>query len=114
MNEDGNELDGLHTAGGLVPLATYTGWNLYNDEYGPTDLVSHMSGSFLPFPADRAAREASGDPRLSIEERYTSRAHYLGLVAAEAMALIDDGYLLAQDLPEILEQAGTIWDYVTQ
>ncbi|HEY5624296.1 MAG TPA: alpha/beta hydrolase domain-containing protein [Gammaproteobacteria bacterium] len=113
VNQDGNELGGLHTPGGLVPLATYTGWNLYNADYGPTHLNSHMSGSFLPFPKDRAARAASGDPRLSIEERYTSKAHYLGLVAGEAMALIDNGYIMAQDLPAILEQAGSIWDYVT-
>ncbi len=59
-------------------------------------------------------REARNDPRLSIEERYTSKAHYLGLVAEEAMGLIGEGYLLDQDLPEILEQAGVIWDYVTR
>ena len=114
VNEDGNELSGLHTPGGLVPLATYTGWNLYNDEYGPTHLNAHMSGSFLPFPTDRATREVSGDPRLSVEERYASKAEYLGLLAAEAETLIEDGYLLDQDLREILAQAGEIWDYVTR
>ena len=108
----GNELGGLQTPGLLVPLATYTGWNLYNAEYGPTDTGAHMSGSFIPFHATRAEREAQGDPRLSIEERYENRDHYLGLVAAEAMQLIDDGYLLDQDLPEILEQAGIIWDSI--
>jgi hypothetical protein len=36
------------------------------------------------------------------------------LVAAEAMTLIGQGYLLDQDLPEILAQAGVIWDYVTR
>ncbi len=114
VNVDGNELGGLRTPGVLVPLATYTGWNLYNAEYGPTHIVSHMSGSFLPFPKTEQQREARNDPRMSIEERYTSRAHYLGLVAAEAMTLIGEGYLLDQDLPEILEQAGVIWDYVTR
>ena len=44
----------------------------YNSEYGPTHIVSHMSGSFLPFPKNRAEREARNDPRLSIEERYAS------------------------------------------
>ena len=69
-----------------------------------------MSGSFLPFHATRADREASGDARLSIEERYQNREHYLGLVADEAMELIEQGYLLDRDLPEILDQAGMIWD----
>jgi hypothetical protein len=114
VDTDGNELGGLRTPGVVVPLATYTGWNLYNAEYGPTHIVSHMSGSFLPFPKDSTEREARNDPRLSIEERYESRAEYLGLVAAEAMTLIGQGYLLDQDLPEILAQAGVIWDYVTR
>jgi len=30
------------------------------------------------------------------------------------MKLIGEGYLLDQDLREILEQAGGIWDYVTR
>ena len=112
VNEDGNELGGLRTPGLVVPLATYTGWNLYNEEYGPTNIVSHMSGSYIPFSATRAERLSGGDSRLSIEERYENRDHYLGLVAAEAVKLIDEGYLLAQDLPEILKQAGTIWDSI--
>ena len=114
VDADGNELGGLRTPGLLVPLATYTGWNLYNAEYGPMDTVSHMSGSFLPFHRTQAEREAAGDPRLSIEERYANRDHYLGLVAAEALKLIDQGYLLDQDLPEILAQAGVIWDAVAE
>jgi len=114
VNEDGNEYSGLLTPGARIPLATYTGWNLYNDEYGPTHIVSHMSGSFLPFPKDRAEREARNDPRLSIEERYGSKAEYLGLVAAETTTLIEEGYLLDQDFREILAQAGEIWDSVTE
>jgi hypothetical protein len=97
----------------IAPLATYTGWNLYNDDYGPTDVISHMSGSYIPFPRTRADRERSNDPRLSIEERYDSRAQYLGLVADAALELIGQGYLLDQDLPEILEAAGAHWDYET-
>ncbi len=113
VNEDGNELSGLKTPGVVVPLATYTGWNLYNDEYGPTDTASHMSGSYIPFSATRAEREAQGDPRLSLEERYENRDHYLGLIAAEAIRLIEEGYLLDDDLRGILEQAGVIWDSIS-
>jgi len=51
---------------------------------------------------------------LSVEERYTSKAHYLGLVAEEATTLIHEGYLLDQDLRQILEQAESIWYYVTR
>jgi hypothetical protein len=70
-----------------------------------------MQGSYVPFARDEAERKATGDPRPSIAERYPSREHYLGLVAEAAMALIGERYLLAEDLPRILESAARHWDY---
>ena len=66
----------------------------------------------MPFARTGAEREANGDPRLSIDERYDNRAHYLGLVAESAMELIDDGYLLGQDLPTILGNAEAQWNFL--
>jgi len=97
--------------GVAVPLATYTGWNLYSPEYGPVNEVAHMSGSYIPFANTVEEREANGDPRPSILERYTDRAQYLGLVAESAMQLIDEGFLLDEDLASILQRAATHWDY---
>jgi hypothetical protein len=34
-----------------------------------------LSGSFIPFATTKAQRIASGDPRLSLEERYGSHAN---------------------------------------
>ena len=39
-----------------------------------------LTGSFIPFPVTKAAREAAHDPRPSIEERYGSRERYQALV----------------------------------
>jgi hypothetical protein len=69
-----------------------------------------MQGSYIPFARDEAERKAAGDPRPSIAERYPSREHYLGLVAEAAIDLIGDGYLLAEDLPRVLESASRHWD----
>jgi len=111
VNADGNETGGLRMPGIAVPLATYTGWNLYNPDYGPVHEIAHMSGSYIPFASTLAERQASGDPRRSIAERYADRAQYLGLLAEAAVELIDEGYLLAGDLPEILKRATVHWDY---
>ena len=111
VNADGNETGGLRMPEIVVPLATYTGWNLYDIKYGPVTEVAHMSGSYIPFATAAAEREANGDPRPSILERYANRATYLGLVAEAAIDLIRDGYLLDADLPEILERAAQHWDY---
>jgi len=35
-------------------------------------------------------------------------------VSSEALALVDDGYLLAGDLSPILAQAGRHWDYLME
>jgi hypothetical protein len=67
-------------------------------------------GSTIPFPATREAREAAGDPRRSIAERYASREDYLAQVKQAAEALIQARYLLTEDLEEILGQARQHYD----
>jgi hypothetical protein len=112
VDADGNETGGLMMPEVAVPLATYTGWNLFRAESGPTDVLSNMQGSYIPFPRTAADRRQEGDPRRSIEERYGSREAYLGLVSAAALSLIDEGYLLAEDMAPIVAQAGRHWDYL--
>ena len=111
VDADGNEVAGIRVPELAVPLATYTGWNLFNDRSGPPDVVSSMQGSFIPFPRTREDRARTSDPRRSIDERYRSRDEYLGLVAKAAHDLVEKGYLLKADVPRIIEQTGTRWDY---
>jgi hypothetical protein len=113
VDADGNEIAGIRVPELAVPVATYTGWNLFNERSGPAGVVSSMQGSFIPFPRTREERERTNDPRRSIDERYQSRDQYLALVSKAANDLIEKGYLLKEDLRRVLEQAGTRWDYVT-
>src|SRR5262249_16387597 len=46
---EGNDLPGIRMPELIVPLATYTGWNLFNDHSGPTNVMSTTTGSFIPF-----------------------------------------------------------------
>ena len=114
VNTDGNETGGLMMPEVAVPLATYTGWNLFRAGAGPTDVLSSMQGSYIPFPRTADDRARTGDPRRSIEERYGGRAAWLGRVTEAALALVDRGYLLAADLAPILTQAGRHWDYLME
>jgi hypothetical protein len=77
-----------------VPLATYTGWNLYARV--PSELCDR-DGSYIPFAKTKAERAATNDPRPSIEERYGSRADYVAKVRAAADALVRDRLLLPAD-----------------
>jgi hypothetical protein len=112
VDADGNELAGIRVPELSVPVATYTGWNLFNERSGPTDVVSSMQGSFIPLARTRADRERSNDPRRSVSERYRGRDQYLADVAKAANDLVAKGHLLKADITQIVEQAGTRWDYV--
>ena len=114
VDGDGNETGGLKMPGVAVPLATYTGWNLFRPEFGPEDVLSSMQGSYIPFPRTAAERQRNQDSRRAIEERYSSREEYVGRVSAAGLRLIDDGYLLAEDLAPILTRAAEHWDYLME
>ena len=71
-----------------------------------------MQGSYIPLARTSAERKRTNDPRPSIEERYRDKDQYIGLVSKAAHDLIDQGFLLAEDLPVILQNAGRHWDYI--
>ncbi len=109
---DGNDVAGIRMPEIAVPLATYLGWNLFNDRSGPTNELAALTGSFIPFPRTRAERERTKDPRLSIEERYKGRDDYLERITRSATELVTKGYLIKEDIPNILAQAEKRWDWI--
>lgn len=94
VDADGNEVAGIRLPDIAVPLATYTGWNVYRAE--PTELCDR-DGSYIPFAKTKAEREAAGDPRPSLEERYGTRAAYVANVKAATELLVADRLLLPAD-----------------
>jgi hypothetical protein len=110
VDADGNETAGLRAVELRVPLATFTGWNLRHPDQGaPGDLMS-MMGSTLPFCRTADERARRGDPRPSMAERYASREDYLARVRAAARALVEDGYLLDEDVETSLAFATRMWE----
>ncbi len=114
VDADGNDIPGIRPVELGAPLATFTGWNpRHPDQGGPGDLMS-MLGSTLPFARTRAAREASGDPRASIEERYGSREVYLARAREAAEHLVAERHMLAEDIDAVVERAGRLWDFIVR
>ena len=113
VDADGNGVAGVRMPELAVPLATYTGWNLFNDRSGPTDVLSSMQGSYLPLRAHRRRSEAN---ERSAARRSTSaiatRISTSAQVTKAAQALIDQGFLLAEDLAPVLKNAARHWDYL--
>jgi hypothetical protein len=110
VDSDGNETAGLRMPYVEVPLATYAGWNLRSPKAGSPEEIYSMIGSHFPFARNRTERQKTGDPRPSIEERYTSKPAYLEKVRAASWALIKQRYLLDSDLIDIERRAAREWD----
>ena len=104
VDADGNDLAGVRDVYVQVPVGTYTGWNLFRDDWF-TDGFCTLSGSFIPFAATKAEREKTGDPRLSLEERYPSREVYVGAVRKAADTLVNGRRLLPQDAVRLIAEA---------
>jgi hypothetical protein len=60
---------------------------------------------YIPFVRTKAERQASGDPRLSLEERYHSHAGYVTAVTEAANKLVKSRLLLQADADAMVEQA---------
>ncbi len=114
VDADGNVRAGIRLPDIAVPLATQAGWNYRDASIGAPDRLAGEIGSYIPFARSKAEREKTGDPRLSIEERYSSRDEYVGKFAAAALDLVDRGYLLTDDVADLLKHAVEHYRWATQ
>ena len=110
VDADGNEVAGIKSPLLSAPLGTYTGWNvttsgLYQGQLCGPSFGSSPIGGFIPFAKTKAERMASGDPRLSLEERYVDHAGYVRAVKTAAEKMVSDGYLLQDDADTMIKQA---------
>jgi hypothetical protein len=114
VDADGNVRAGIRLPDIAVPLATQAGWNYRHASIGAPDRLAGEIGSYIPFAQTRAARERASDPRPSIEERYRGRDDYVGKLAASALDLVERGYLLPEDVPDLLKRAAAHYDWSMQ
>jgi hypothetical protein len=114
VDRDGNDVAGIRDPEVAVPLATLTGWNFRDPSVGNSRDIYQLLGSYIPFAPTRAARQANGDPRLSIDERYRSVEDYLQRIRSATMDLVRQRYLLAEDLDSIVDRAKSHWTFATR
>jgi hypothetical protein len=87
-----------------APVATLTGWALRSAGHRETDLCG-LSGSFIPFAETKAARQATGDPRPSFEERYGDQAGFVKAVEEATRKLVRERFLLQEDAARYIQAA---------
>jgi hypothetical protein len=101
---DGNNVAGLRYPDVDVPLGTYNGWSLRKFGYAEGEEFWN-TGSFVPFARTKAEREAKGDPRPSIEERYPTHEAYVEKVRDCCARLVKERLLLQEDADLMIERA---------
>jgi len=104
VDADGNELGGVPVVLRDAPLGTYLGWNITASGFYASSLCSYAAG-MIPFAKTRAERIESGDPRLSLEERYKDHAGYVQAVRSAADNAVKRGFLLPADATALVAAA---------
>lgn len=99
-DSDGNDIAGIRLPELTVPLATYTGWGLRSGVWANDGCEG--SGQFIPFQATKAGREAAGDPRPSVQERYPSFSAYRNKVVNAVENLVERRLVTCDDTQGML------------
>ena len=107
VDADGNEIGGVPNVLTDAPLGTYLGWNITDGGARPfhQGQVCDYVGGMVPFAKTAAERQATGDPRLSLQERYGDHAGYVAAVAKAAANAVAKGFLLQVDADALIALA---------
>ena len=104
VDADGNEIAGEPSVQHMAPLGTYVGWNRWAAG-GRKGQICNLNGAFFPFPATKAERLASHDPRLSLAERYGTHDGYVCVVTAATHVAMVKRFLLPGDAARLIGEA---------
>jgi hypothetical protein len=107
VDADGNELGGVPVVLLDAPLGTYLGWNITAGGARPfhQGQICNYVGGMVPFARTAAERQAQGDPRRSLEERYGNHAGYVEAVRKAAERAQRAGFLLPEDGERLVREA---------
>jgi hypothetical protein len=104
VDADGNETSGVPSPLHQAPLGSYLGWNVTRAGFYKGRGCG-FAGGFIPFAKTKAERLATGDPRLSLEERYHDHAGYVAAVKKAVESLLRRRFLLPEDAERLVRQA---------
>jgi hypothetical protein len=111
VDSDGNDWPGIRVPEQAVPLATTTGWTFRAERIGNPNTIVALTGSYIPFARTMDERNAKGDPRPSIDERYKGKDDYLARIRTAAQALVKSGFMLEEDVEGSMQRAARHWDW---
>jgi hypothetical protein len=95
-DKDGLDVAGVRPMEIRAPIGTNVGWNIRAPGFREPNLCG-LFGSFFPFAITKAQRLASGDPRKSLQERYTNHQGFVDAVKQATKELVHERFLLPED-----------------
>jgi hypothetical protein len=109
VNQDGNELMGVASVLHQLPLGTYTGWNATAAGFFKGQPCGGgLTGGYIPFAKSKVEREAAGDPRPSLEERYGTQMGYICAVTKVAKQEVSRRFLRSDDADHLVAEASAV------
>jgi hypothetical protein len=103
-DQDGLDIAGIRPMQIRAPLGTTMPWNIRAPGHRNPDLCG-LTGSYIPFAQTKAERLASGDSRLSLEERYQDHEGFVRAVRKAAHELVRERFLLQVDADAFISAA---------
>ena len=103
QDQDGNFRGGIRLPDVEVPLGVYGGQN-----EPLTAFLCSLNGTSVPFAKTKQEREAGGDTRPSLAERYKGHEDYVSRLRVAARTLEKDGFLLPEDAAIIVNAAAEV------
>jgi hypothetical protein len=104
VDADGNELGGVPVVLLDAPLGTYLGWNVTAGGFHKDQICDYVGG-MLSFTRTEAERQATNDPRPSLQARYGSHEGYVAAVQKAADNAVAQGFLLPVDATALVKAA---------
>ena len=105
-DDTGNEIPGIRTPHIEAPLATYTGWN-FRPPGAAADALKGTVGSYFPLASGQDDGDST-DLRMPVGKRYPTVEAYVDCVREAALALIEQRFLLAEDVERYVDAASGI------
>ena len=104
VDADGNELGGVPVVLLDAPLGTYLGWNVTAGGFHKDQICNYVGG-MVPFARTEAERQATNDPRPSLQARYGTLGGYVAAVQKAADNAVAQGFLLPVDATALVKAA---------
>lgn len=104
----GNELGGIRNVAIEVPLGTYLPWHVRIGLAGGNGEMTDFIGTFVPLLSREIDSESDSRPRL--EDLYADRNAYMKRCQDATGRLVQSGFLLEEDVDEVMERAGNTWN----